>query len=70
MSEEKLSIPEKDKPFILALVSSAITVTCIAITAVGAWFGNTEMTERGVEMLKFLFPLTTMSWGFYFKGSK
>jgi len=58
-------ISEKDKPFILALVGSAITVATIVITAVGAWFGKPEMVKEGVDALKFTFPLTTMAWTYY-----
>jgi len=64
---QKLEVKEKDKPFILALVSSGITILNVAITAVGAYIGNTEMATKGVEMLKFTFSLTTMAWAFYFK---
>jgi len=60
-------VSEKDKPFILALVSSAITVTTIVITAIGAYLGKQDMVKEGVEALKFTFPLTTMAWVFYFK---
>jgi len=59
-------VPEKDKPFVLALVGSAITVTTIIVTAIGAWFGKTEMVEKGMDTLKFTFPLTTMAWTYYF----
>jgi len=60
-------ISEKDKPFILALVSSGITILNVILTAVGAYTGNQTMVDSGIEMLKFTFPLTTMAWTFYFK---
>lgn len=64
---EGVNLKEKDKPFILALVSSGITILNVVITAVGAYIGNAQMTTNGIEMLKFTFPLTTMAWTFYFK---
>ena len=66
MSEVK-EIKEKDKPFVLALVSSGITILNIIIVGIGAYLNNTAMTSNGTEMLKFTFPLTTMAWTFYFK---
>ena len=63
MSKE---ISEKDKPFVLAIVSSGITVLNIILAGIGAYTGNKEMITVSVEMLKFTFPLTTMAWTFYF----
>ena len=63
MSKE---ISEKDKPFILAIVSSGITVLNIILAGIGAYTGNKEMITVSIEMLKFTFPLTTMAWTFYF----
>lgn len=65
MSEIK-QISEKDKPFVLALVGSAITVLNIVTIAIGAWTGKTIMVENGMEALKFTFTLTTVAWSFYF----
>ena len=65
MSEEK--IPEKDKPFVLALVSAGITILTVVFAAVGAYTGNTTMMDNSVETLKFTFPLTMMAWTFYLK---
>jgi len=63
MSKE---ISEKDKPFVLAIVSSGITVLNIILAGIGAYTSNKEMITVSVEMLKFTFPLTTMAWTFYF----
>ena len=63
MSKE---ISEKDKPFVLAIVSSGITVLNIILAGIGAYTSNKEMISVSVEMLKFTFPLTTMAWTFYF----
>ena len=63
MSKE---ISEKDKPFVLAIVSSGITVLNIILAGIGAYTGNKEMVTVSVEMLKFTLPLTTMAWTFYF----
>ena len=65
MSEEK--IPERDKPFVLALVSAGITILTIVFAVVGAYTGNTTMMDNSVETLKFTFPLTMMAWTFYLK---
>ena len=65
MSEEK--IPEKDKPFVLALISAGITILTIVFAAVGAYTGNTTMMDNSIETLKFTFPLTMMAWTFYLK---
>jgi hypothetical protein len=63
---EKLEVKETDKPFVLALVSSGITVLNILLMAVGALTKNDQMVSTCVETLKFTFPLTTMAWTFYF----
>jgi len=63
MSKE---ISEKDKPFVLAIVSSGITVLNIILAGIGAYTSNKEMITVSIEMLKFTFPLTTMAWTFYF----
>ena len=63
MSKE---ISEKDKPFVLAIVFSGITVLNIILAGIGAYTSNKEMITVSVEMLKFTFPLTTMAWTFYF----
>jgi len=63
MSKE---ISEKDKPFVLAIVSSGITVLNIILGGIGAYTSNKEMISVSIEMLKFTFPLTTMAWTFYF----
>lgn len=67
MSESK-DISKKDQTFILSLVASGITVLGAVISAVGAYLGNPEMTNTGMEALKYTFTLTTMSWAFYFKS--
>ena len=64
---EKIEVKESDKPFILALISSGITVLNIVLAAVGAYTGNSQMMNNSVESLKFTFPLTTMAWTFYLK---
>lgn len=64
------NIPEKDKPFILAFIGSAITVLNIAIIGIGAWYEKPEMVKSGMESLKFTFTLTAMAWAFYFKTGK
>ena len=61
-------VPEKDKPFILALISAGVTILNIGIMAYGALTGNQEMVTSAMESLKFTFPLTTMAWTFYFKA--
>jgi len=67
MSDDKKEIPESDKPFYLAIVSSVVTGLCIVIGAIGAVYKNVEMIDFATESLKFTFPLTMMSWAFYFK---
>ena len=59
-------IENRDRPFILALVSSGITTLSILIASVGAWMGNLLATDTGMDILKFTFPLTTIAWAFYF----
>jgi hypothetical protein len=63
---EKLEVKETDKPFVLALVSSGITVLNILLMAVGALTKNDQMVSTCVETLKFTFPLTTLAWTYYF----
>lgn len=66
MSDVK--IPEKDKPFILALVSAGVSIINIVLLGLGAWYGNEDLSKNAMESLKFTFPLTTMAWTFYFKA--
>lgn len=67
MSEDKEVVSERDKPFILALISAGITVTSLVFAVVGAFLHNQEMTNTAVDTLKFTFPLTAMAWTFYLK---
>jgi len=60
-------VPERDKPFILALVASGITILNVLIAAIGAQTGNVTMKDTGLEGLKFTFSLTMAAWAFYFK---
>jgi len=71
MSESvNMSIPkDQDKPFILALIASAITVLNIVVAAVGAYVNNKDMMTESVETMKYTFTLTSMAWTFYF-GAK
>jgi len=64
---DKEIVPEKDKPFILALIASTITILNIVLAAVGAYTGNTIMMNNSVDTLKYTFTLTTMAWVFYLK---
>lgn len=68
MSESKMA--KKDQTFILSLVASGITVLGAVVSAIGAYLGNPEMTNAGMEVLKYTFPLTTTSWAFYFKAKR
>jgi len=58
-------IEEKDKPFVLAIISSGITIMNIVIVAIGSFLGNKDMQTNGMELLKFTFPLTAMAWTYY-----
>jgi hypothetical protein len=62
---ENRDISEKDKPFILALIASAITIMNILIAAIGAYLHNEDLTTQGMETLKFTFPLTMAAWTYY-----
>jgi hypothetical protein len=64
------SISERDKPFVLALVASGITVLNIVFAAVGALIDNQLMVATSIDVLKFTFPLTMAAWTFYFGKSK
>ena len=66
MTEEKkvtIELDEKDKPFILALVGSAITILFGIFTAVSAPVLNPDMSKTVFEMT---LPLTSTAWGYYF----
>lgn len=67
MSEDKEVVSERDKPFVLALISAGITIVSLAFAVIGAFLHNQEMTNTSVEALKFTFPLTAMAWTFYLK---
>ena len=68
-SSVTVEVTEKDKPFILALIASGITVLNIAFAAVGAFVGKADMVNTSVDLLKYTFTLTTTAWAFYF-GTK
>ncbi len=60
-------IPESDKPFILALVSAAITVLCIVLGIVASWFsGNAAVADWATKAFEGTLPLTVMAWSWYF----
>jgi len=59
-------VSEKDKPFFLAIIASAITIMNILIASIGAYLHNEELTNQGMETLKFTFPLTMAAWTYYF----
>jgi hypothetical protein len=61
-----IEVSEKDKPFILALVASGITIMTVLMTAVGAYQGKADLVQAGMDMLKFTFTLTTAAWVYYF----
>lgn len=65
MAENK-DLSEQDKPFILALVASAITVMNIILAAIGAYTANQLMVATSIDTLKFTFPLTMAAWVYYF----
>ena len=65
MTENK-DVSDKDKPFILALVASAITILNIAFAAAGALLHNELMVATSIDTLKFTFPLTMAAWVYYF----
>ena len=68
MSEgNSIKIRERDKPFILALVASGITILNIISASIGAYLGKKEMVATSVDLLKYTFTLTATSWAFYFK---
>jgi hypothetical protein len=66
MTEKKEEINDRDKPFILALVASAITILNIALAAIGAYTDNQLMVTTSIDTLKFTFPLTMAAWVYYF----
>lgn len=60
-------IAESDKPFILALVSAAITVLCIVLGIVASWFsGNAAVADWATKAFEGTLPLTVMAWSWYF----
>lgn len=61
-------IPEKDKPFYLAVISSVFVFVSVAVAAIGAYIGNSTMAQTGMDSLKATLPLTTMAWTFYFQS--
>lgn len=63
---DPIQVPDKDKPFILALIASGITVLNIIVAATGAIFDNQAMMAQSVDILKYTFTLTTTAWAFYF----
>jgi uncharacterized protein (DUF486 family) len=65
-----IEIKEKDKPFILALVASGITILNLVFAAVGAYIGNKDMMAESVDAMKYTFTLTASAWAFYFGKPK
>lgn len=66
MSENNRDLSEKDKPFILALIASGITIINIAFAFVGSYLNNELMVTTSVDTLKYTFTLTMASWTYYF----
>ena len=62
----EIEIKEADKPFILAIIGTGITILTILVTAIGAYQGNLVLRDTGIDMLKYTFTLTTAAWVFYF----
>lgn len=59
-------VGEKDKPFILAVMSGVFTLACILGIMLGGYFNNNSLVEASKEAVKVTLPLTTMAWTFYF----
>jgi hypothetical protein len=64
MSSPKVN--DRDKPFILALVSAGITLTNIVIAAAAGWVGNWTLMNQAIDTMKYTFTITGVAWTFYF----
>ena len=58
-------VPEQDKPFIIAMVSAAITVMTGFAAIIGAYLGNSAMAQEGEKIFTDTLPLTASAWAFY-----
>jgi hypothetical protein len=72
MGVEKVSevVKEADKPFILALIASGLTVGEVVALCYAAVIGLKDAAAAIFDVLKFTFPLTATAWGFYFANKK
>lgn len=60
-------IPEKDKPFYLAIIASGIVVGVIVAGVLGAFYGHSSVVEFAKEVFTPVFGLMSMAWAWYFK---
>lgn len=65
-----ISVQDKDKPFVLALVASGITIINIILAALGGFAHNDVVVTTSVDAMKYTFTLTASAWTFYFGQSK
>lgn len=68
--QPKLSIDEKDKPFILALIASALFVIVLIMGAMGAYYGITALTDYATTMGSTVTGFMTMAWTYYLVKNK
>ena len=67
MSIPPKEIPEADKPFYLAIVSTIMLGGVIFMGAVGAFYGRTDLVEYAKNTFAPIFGLVSMAWAWYFK---
>jgi hypothetical protein len=60
-------IPEKDKPFYLAIISALLVATDIIIGGLGAYHGDVAVVNYAQNVFTPLFGLMSVSWAWYFK---
>ena len=67
VNDVKEAVSEKDKPFILALIGSAIT----ALTGLAAFLNMSWINpEAAMKIFNSTLPLTSMAWGYYLAAKK
>jgi hypothetical protein len=64
-AEFKELCPERDKPFYLALVSSALFAAIVAIGLYGAYMKSAEVVEFAKWAGTSVFGLMSMAWTYY-----
>jgi hypothetical protein len=69
MTTPPKEIPEADKPFYLAILSTVLFGVVLTMGAIGAFFDKPDLVEYAKSTFTPVFGLLSMAWAWYFKKS-